>query len=198
MSGQKDIAELRRRLFGGADDDEPETFYATVRRVDEARRTCTVEAEEVPYEEVLLHAVADAGQRGLCLIPAVGSLVLVSRIGGSNELYVAMLSEVDRVLLTVGDEVSATIDAERVAIDGPEIILNGGTHGGVVQVEELRRSLDSLKGFVEAMHAALPTAFTAIGAALSANGSAGKTAYDGAMAGRSIVIEEMENPKVKH
>lgn len=197
MSGQKDIAELRRRLFGGADD-EQSTFYATVVRVDESTRTCVVDAEGVPYEEVLLHAVVDAGQRGFCLIPTVGSLVLVSRIGGSNELYVAMFSEVDRVVLTVGDEVSATIDAERVAIDGPEIVLNGGTHGGVVQVEELRRNLDSLKGFVEAMHAALPAAFTAVGAALSANGSAGKTAYDGAMAGQSIVLEEMENPKVKH
>ena len=41
--------------------------------------------------------------RGFCFLPAVGSIVLVSRLGGSNELYVAMFSEVDEVRLSVGE-----------------------------------------------------------------------------------------------
>lgn len=201
-------------MSGSSGFDEKETFYATVVSVDKERRTCTVEVEEVRYDDVLLHAVADGEQRGFCFEPAVGSTVLVSRIGGSNELYVAMFSEVDRARLSVGEELEATLSAEglslsigeakieattdRIAVDAPEIVLNGGDHGGLVQVEELRQSLDSLKRFVEAMHAALPGAFTAVGAAMSANGAAGKTAYDGAMTGRSIRIEAMENTKVKH
>lgn len=214
MGTQRDMAELRRRLFGGSEFDEKETFYATVVSVDEERRTCAVEAEEVRYDDVLLHAVADGERRGFCFEPAAGSTVLVSRIGGSNELYVAMFSEVDRARLSVGEKLEAALDAEgltlsigeakieattdRISIDAPEIVLNGGDHGGLVQVEELRQSLDSLKRFVEAMHAALPGAFTAVGAAMSANGAAGKTAYDGAMTGRSIRIEALENTKVKH
>lgn len=213
MSGQKDIMELRRALFGSRED-EAATFYATVTAVDEATRTCTVEAEDIPYDDVLLHAVADAEKKGFCFVPAVGSTVLVSRIGGSNELYVSMFSEVEKVLLTIGDKVTATLDAEKleyqndrvtltatadkVEINADEIVLNGGEHKGLVKIEELQKNLDSIKQFVEGMHAALPAAFAAVGAAMAANGALGKTAYDGAMAGKVIMLEEMENDKVKH
>ena len=95
MSSEADIIELRRRLSGIGRAPGGETFPATVRGVDGDRRTCTVEAESVTYDDVLLYAVADAGRRGFCFLPAVGSIVLVSRLGGSNELYVAMFSEVD-------------------------------------------------------------------------------------------------------
>ena len=104
MSGEADIIELRRRLSGIGRAPGGETFPATVRGVDGDRRTCTVEAEDVTYDDVLLYAVADAGRRGFCFLPAVGSIVLVSRLGGSNELYVAMFSEVDEVRLSVGRE----------------------------------------------------------------------------------------------
>lgn len=128
MSGQKDIAELRRRLVGGADD-EPDTFYATIASVNETTRTCVVEAEEVPYDDVLLYAVADAGRRGFCFVPTVGSPVLVSRIGGSNELYVAMFSEVDRVLLTVGDKVSAKLDENGLSFTAGDTKLEATADG---------------------------------------------------------------------
>lgn len=114
MSGDADIIELRRRLSGIGRAPGGETFPATVREVDGDRRTCTVEAESVTYEEVLLYAVADAGRRGFCFLPAVGSIVLVSRLGGSNELYVAMFSEVDEVRLSVGDS-SFSMTAEGFA-----------------------------------------------------------------------------------
>lgn len=112
MSRQKDIAQLRRVLVGSFTGAEPSTFYAIVTAVNQAARTCTVEAEEVLYEDVLLYGVTDPGRKGLCLLPAVGSTVLVSRIGGSNELYVEMFSEVDRLLLTLGDKVSLVLDAK--------------------------------------------------------------------------------------
>ena len=66
------------------------------------------------YDDVLLYAVADAGRRGFCFLPAVGSIVLVSRLGGSNELYVAMFSEVDEVRLSVGES-SFSMTAEGFA-----------------------------------------------------------------------------------
>ena len=84
MSGEADIIELRRRLSGIGRAPGGETFPATVREVDGDRRTCTVEAESVTYEEVLLYAVADAGRRGFCFLPAVGSIVLVSRAAATS------------------------------------------------------------------------------------------------------------------
>lgn len=213
MSGQKDITELRRAFFGSRADDAA-TFYATVTAVDEAARTCAVEAEGVPYDDVLLHAVADAGQKGFFFVPRIDSTVLVSRIGGSNELLVSMFSEVDRALLTLGDKVQASMDTDaltykndtvevqitgsEVTIDADRITLNGGDNKGLVKIGELQKNLDSIKQFVEGMHAALPAAFAAVGAAMAANGALGKTAYDGAMAGHVVVFEDMENTNVAH
>ena len=86
-----------------------ETFPATVREVDGERCTCTVEAAGVTYEEVLLRAATldDPEGKGAYLLPEVGSVVLVSRLGGSNELYVAMFSEVDAAHLRIGDSTLA-------------------------------------------------------------------------------------------
>lgn len=206
--------EIRQRLAELLADAANGTFYATVQSVDENTRTCCVTVDDVTLTDVLLHAVADAEKKGFCFVPAVGSTVLVSRIGGSNELFVSMFSEVEKVLLTIGDKVTATLDAEtltyqndkvearitgsEVTINADQITLNGGENKGLVKIEELQKNLDSIKKFVEGMHAALPAAFAAVGAAMAANGALGKTAYDGAMAGKVIMLEEMENDKVKH
>lgn len=114
MSGMRDMEEIRRRLRALCSVPGGETFPATVQEVDADRRTCRVEAEGVAYDDVLLHAVADAGRKGFCFLPAVGSVVLVSRIGSSNELYVAMFSEVDEVRLSIGDS-AFTVTADGFA-----------------------------------------------------------------------------------
>lgn len=99
--GRKENEKLRevfnRRLREVADG----SFWATVESVDESKRTCTVSDDGVSYEDVLLYAVENASLQGFCLIPRQGSRVIVSRLGGSSELYVSMFSEVDRLLLTI-------------------------------------------------------------------------------------------------
>ena len=129
MNG-KAIAEIRRRLAEFGTVPGGTTFYATVMAVDEQRRTCTVQADGVAYDDVRLHAVADPQGKGFCFVPAVESVVLVSRIGGdSNELLVAMFSTVDRVLLTIGERVSAALDAEGVTFSAGDTTLEATTDG---------------------------------------------------------------------
>lgn len=149
MSESKDIAELRRRLFGGTDDGQ-NTFYATVESVDETMRTCVVEAEEVQYDDVLLYAVADTNRKGFCFIPSVGSIVLVSRIGGSNELFISMFSDVDRVLLTVGNEVDAAIDGDglTVSVGGTKL---EATSDGLMLTRDGAGLLKTLSGLCDAI-----------------------------------------------
>ncbi|MEG1464811.1 MAG: hypothetical protein RSC11_07935 [Mucinivorans sp.] len=207
------IVDLRRKLFGG--NSEAGGFYATVKSVEADKRTCVVaDGDEMSYDDVLLYGVADAELKGFCLIPKVDSTVLVARIGGSNELYVAMFSQVDRVLLTIGDKVEATIDEKslsykcdqveltikqgKVELKADEIVFNGGDHKGLVKIEELKQNLDALKAYATAINAALPSAFAAVGAAMASNGAAGGTAYQAAMAGKAVVIKDMEDTKVKH
>lgn len=213
MSG-KSIDGLRRQFNERLSQASGDTFYATIQSVDEKARTCTVDIEGVTFDEVMLHAVADDKLKGFCFVPKADSTVLVSRIAGSNMMFVAMFSQVDKVLLTVGDKVEANIDGEglsykndkveltitgdKVELKADEIVFNGGENKGLVKIEQLQKNLDSLKTYVEAIHAALPSAFSAVGAAMQANGASGGTAYTTAMAAKAIVLAKMENEKIKH
>lgn len=206
--------DLLRQLFNRRLKEAATTVrYAEVAAVDESARTCSVKIDGLTYEHILLYSVEKPDLKGFVFIPAVGSKVLVSRVG-EGRYFVEMFSVIDKILLTVGEKMTAALDAEtlsykndkvnltitgtKVELTADEIVFNGGGLGGLVQIKELKSNLNSLKTFVEAMHTAVPTAIAGVGAALAANGALGKQAYDGAMAGKSITISNMENPKVKH
>ena len=130
MGQSKDIDEIRRALgLRGQADASPGLFYAQVVDVDQGERTCTVEAEGCRYEDVRLHAVADSSLKGFCFIPRQGSTVLAGRIGESNELYVAMFAQVDRVLLTIGDKVEASLDDKGVNLNVDKTVFKAADTG---------------------------------------------------------------------
>ena len=59
--------------------------------------TCTVEiAESVLIYRVRLRSVTGS-KAGFLIIPVIGSYVIISRIGLSNEWYVSMFSEVEEI-----------------------------------------------------------------------------------------------------
>ena len=101
-----------RRMFERRLQDATETvFYGEISDVDEGVRTCTVVMEGIPYENVLLHAVENAELKGPVLIPKIGSTVLVERIA-NDRYFVAMFSEVEKVLLTIGEKTAVAVDTE--------------------------------------------------------------------------------------
>ena len=91
-----------------------QSFFACIKEVDSTLRTCTVTVDEVIYEDVILYATIKKELKGFVFIPKIGSQVMVSRIGGSNELFVLMFSEIDNVLLTIDDKVELLINAEKL------------------------------------------------------------------------------------
>ena len=183
----EDIRQAFREMCGS----NGTTFPAVVTDVNDKEFTCTVKRDErVSYFDVRLRSVVDGAMKGFAFVPTVGSHVIVSHIGGSNELYVAMFGEIDQIV--------ATIDNTTVDISGNSITFNGGDLGGLVKIKELEENLNSLKAFVETIHGALPTAFSAVGLAMSASGTNGMNSYNASMAGKSITIKDMENEKVKH
>lgn len=209
----KELNNIRSLFNARLAESASQTFYAEIVKVDETARTCTVLMNDIEYENVALYAIEQPGLKGFVFIPAVKSAVLVSRIGGER-YFVEMFSEVDKVLLTIGEKVTAGLNAEEltytndkvklkitaseVTLEADQITLNGGKFDGLVKVRELEKNLDSIKTFAEAIHAALPSAFSAVGAAMAAAGANGATAYNGSMAGKVIQIGDMENTKVKH
>lgn len=138
-------------------------------------------------EEVAVRSVLNSEVSGLFVEPKVGSYVLCSTTDGKLEnLKVILFSEIENIEL----------------MPAKKMKLRGDDFGGLVKLQELENNLNSLKQYVEAMNAALPNAFNAIlpvaPAPFVASGAAGAGAYSGAMAGQTIVFEDMENKNVSH
>lgn len=157
---------LERTFLAVVEDNNPTGDFVSVR--------CT---SGTLYEDVRKRASLNdnpSDKNGIIITPALGSVVVVSRLGTTDDLYVAMFSDIESV------------------------IIDGGLNGGLVKIQELEDNLKSLKDMVEAINAALPSAFTAIGASSAAVGANGATSYNASMAGKSISFSDMENSKIKH
>ena len=116
MKGNEEI----RRMFDRRLQEAAETvFYGEVSAVDEGARMCTVVMEGIPYENVLLYAVENTELKGQVLIPRSGSTVLVERIA-NDRYFVAMFSEVAKVLLTIGENTIVEVSEECVRIQSGE------------------------------------------------------------------------------
>ena len=112
--------EGMRRMFERRLQEAAETvFYGEVSAVNEGSRTCTVVMEDIPYENVLLYAVENTELKGQVLIPRIGSTVLVERIA-NDRYFVAMFSEVAKVLLTIGENTIVEVSEECVRIQSGE------------------------------------------------------------------------------
>lgn len=107
----EDIRRKLEEMKGGSD----QVFLATVKTVDEEEFFCTVETDaDIQYTDVRLRAVIDSELKGFCFIPRIESLVLVGRIGNSDQLFVQLFSEIDKIIFTWGEDVEITFDMEKI------------------------------------------------------------------------------------
>lgn len=110
----KEIDQIRRALFSSTGTDL--VFQATISAVDETEFTCEVKRDGVvDYFDVRLRGLVNPDLQGIAFIPKIGSVVLVCRIGNSNELFVCQFTEIDKILLTTGD-ISLTCDQDKVEL----------------------------------------------------------------------------------
>lgn len=160
MDINKEIFKAKQALLALLKSSSSATIYATVKSVDEDKRNCMVAIDDAEFTDVLLYSVENADLKGFVMLPKIDSTVLVSRIGGSNELYVSMFSEIEKVLLTVGDKVEVALDdkelickndkvslkinGENVELDAEKIIFNGGDNNGLVKIQELTDKINAL------------------------------------------------------
>ena len=136
MSSEKEIREVRMMLSERLRNAAKAAMYGTVKSVDENARTCDVQIGGIVYEGVLLYSVEKENLRGRVLIPKRESAVIVARIDASDRLYVALFSEIDKVVFTC--------DGERIEASAPKIVLNGGELGGLINIEPLTRKINDL------------------------------------------------------
>ncbi|MDO4725913.1 MAG: hypothetical protein Q4A56_01655 [Porphyromonadaceae bacterium] len=149
------------------------TILGTATDIDEKERTCTVIDGSVPYYDVRLQCIA-GGDKGIVVIPTNGSQVLMISVEGSDEYVIIMCEKADKVL----------IDADT------EIVINGGTNGGLVKIKELTNKINAL---VDAFNNHIHQVSTA-GSATAQTGTAAAVVTKAAKLNKS----DYEDKKVKH
>jgi hypothetical protein len=136
----RDIIESIRHIAGTHNEDKVFLIAATVDSVNEAARTCDVTTlsskEEISIPGVRLMPTIDDG---ILFLPAVGSTIFLT-YSNFNVPYVAQFSAIDKVLFIVGDTTLQMIDGK--------LMLNDGSSGGLVEVENLVKKLNALENLV--------------------------------------------------
>lgn len=174
MSKPGEIAKLIQTI-ANANNNVAQVAMFDAKVVEVQDLTCTVERQGLQYSARLC-AAFESSDSQIIIKPKVGSSVMVGDL--SNGLLR------DLVVLSVSD-------VELVS-------MNGGSLGGMVKIEELRKSLDSLKQYCEDLKSAIATGLNAVKAGSAADGPGGAQAFNNAMAGKSITIEDMEDTKILH
>lgn len=165
-----------------------EMLMGKVTKFDSSNWTVNVELNMgAKVEEVTIRSVLNDEKTGIFIEPKVGSYILCSTTDGRLEnMKIIVFSEIENIEL----------------MPSKKMKLRGDDFKGLVKIQELEDNLNSLKQFVESMHAALPIAFNAIvpvpPALFVASGSAGAGSYTGSMSGKAIVLKDMENKNVLH
>lgn len=116
--------------------------------------------------------IGDDSKKGIVITPVMGSSVIISRIGDSDELFVEMFSEVE------------------------SIVFDGGENEGLVKVKEITSKINTLETEINN----LKTIFSTWVPVPSDGGAALKTAIT-TWAGSQLELtnkSDIQNEKIKH
>ena len=135
----RDIGEILEEII--ANQIDRENFYSVLGKavnVDEDARTCDLEPIEAnaPRAGIRLQA-AESGTTGIVLIPKEGSFIVASFF--------------DR---TTGF-VSLTSELEKILIDTDLVQYNGGTNGGLINIDDLVTQMNKAQNDLNSLKTAL-------------------------------------------
>jgi len=172
MSKESEIKQIIRNI---AAYNSGLTLFEAV--VTESKDTeCSIKYQGLEHKNVRLVCGFSQSLTTMIIKPAVGSTVLAADLSGGKmrDLVVLMVEKAETM------------------------IFNGGKLGGLIKIEELKKSLDSLKQYCEDLKTAVAQGLTAVGVGTTASGTTGAQTFNQLMTGKSITIEEMEDEMIKH
>lgn len=199
------IRELLRTITGT---DRPKFDFRLMEVVAIDGDLCQARMGDFVIPGIRLSSIGGGSENGLLITPTIGSVILVADIscGALRELNAVGYSEIDSIRFHKGSTtvradagaVDVTVGSSKIHIEDKRIQFNGDDNGGLVKIEELRQSLESLKTYCETMKTATSAGINAVGIGAAASGTTGAGAFDAAMAAAAIQIENMENKEVTH
>jgi len=152
-----------------------------IKSVDETKMICDIDLQNAPdLLDVRLRSIIDEQEKGILILPKVGSYVLVGLINNRPESsFVCGYSEVDKI---------------RFLID--EIELSGDDFGGIVKSEKVTEEINKLSSDINQLKQ-----FIASWVPAPQDGGAGLKAILSSWSTstlQNVVQASLENEKVKH
>lgn len=138
MAAAEDNLKRLIRLVGRQDRQNLAVAVGTVQNIDEDKRICEIAVDdELTLFNCRLNAVIDTYTDHLLIVPKEGSAVAFLSVGGNlTDTVIIAYSEVEKVLLTIGETTISIIDGK--------IEINGGELGGLVNIQQLTTKLNAL------------------------------------------------------
>ena len=172
MTKEQQILEQLRRLGAGNE----KTFLGVVENNYPDKDYIDVkDLSGTLYLDVRKRAsvgIGDDAKKGIVITPVMGSSVIISRIGDSDELFVEMFSEVESMMF------------------------DGGENEGLVKVKELTNKINALENDINDLKTAFNTWVIA-----PSDGGAALKAITATWASSQLQITnkaEIQNEKIKH
>lgn len=200
--------QIRSLLRSIAGTDKPSFSFRLMEVVGVDGDLCRAKMDDFEIPDIRLSSIDGGSENGLLVVPAKGSIILVADIscGNLRELCAVGYSEVESIRFHHGkttmtadaDGVTVEVGGSKLRIEDNRMTFNDGANHGLVKVEELKRSLESIKTYCETLTQAVSTGLAGVGAGATANGGTGAGKFGEAMAAASIRLEELENDKVTH
>lgn len=172
-----EIREAIQRIV--KDSEEMYSVVATITSVDEAARTVDIQPIDGSAElfDVKLQANID-GTTGLVQIPTVDSYVVATFLS-KDTAFISLCTDVDKIL-----------------IDTEEITINGGSNGGLININDLITKLNTIENDLNSLKLALSTWIP-----IPNDGGAALKAVISSYAAQTLtptIVTDLEDDKIKH
>ncbi|MCC7223891.1 MAG: hypothetical protein IT273_09205 [Chitinophagales bacterium] len=160
MNNNASIKRLIREIAQSGMDQLP-IVVARVTRVDKDKATIDampIVQGQPQIFDVRLMAGIDDYVVGIVTYPVLQSTVLLVPIENDNTAYYLLAtSEVEEVLLVMGNTTTVKLNSDLCSIDCPQIVFNGGGIGGMVKLPSLVEALSNINAYCNALRTALTT-----------------------------------------
>lgn len=189
-----------------------ETFFpVTVKEVNEDEFTCTVLFDdELEYADVRLRSIIDPEKQGFCFIPTVGSMVQVGRIAKSEQLFVALFSDIDKIIYVSPEQTTSVLVTEQKVeiISGDRSLLIDGENGLIVfnandkdsfatDINKLTERLNTIEKDINDLKKVMGQTWTPV----SMDGGAALKVASATWAGKTIQetkVDDIKDELIKH
>jgi hypothetical protein len=136
--------------------------------------------------------VIDENSDGFYLVPAEKADCEVAEIDGPGKWSIVRASKYTKI--------SGKIGGQSFSMTSDGFVFNGGSKGGVPQINELKDNLEALRDYIKnTLEPAIKSTINAIGVGSGSNAPAAViSTWTPAVAAKDIFFEDMEDKKVKH